>query len=283
MAEVANFGTIAVRARSNISDLVHLGLPASQLSRFTRISARSRNAARLSRALFFSFDDQRTAVIRVFIIALCLTPLLAISAPTVIVDAIPTGATLVNVATVRFPYSDLEADPKMVEAGINSAMSNALLLAKQQAVTYICLLSPALDAARSFTIEAAHAKLNLQVINPWFTIVLYRGGRTTTDRTTYHLGSADDRQTYVSMTFKKVSMPAGWTTDAWVYFNLSRIQDQASKAGATQVFLQSGGRGATSPVVIPGVRLPLMVFADETKLTAQWHAENASAIGVLSK
>jgi hypothetical protein len=223
-------------------------------------------------------------LIKTFLMALCLMPFLAVAAPTVIVDSVPTGAALFNVATVRLRYRDLDkVDSKEVEAGVASAISNAMQFADSNAVTYICLLSSAGDGARSYTIDAARSRLNLQQRDPSFVMVLYRGGRdtTTTDRITYSLDRADSNRKHVTMTFRMVSVPAEWTPAAWVYFNLSRIQDEALKTGATQVFLLSEGKGITSSVVIPGLKVPLMVFADETTISATWYVQNTSGVEAL--
>jgi hypothetical protein len=60
--------------------------------------------------------------------------------------------------------------------------------------------------------------------------------------------------------------PAGW-----VYFDLTRIQDEVLKAGSSTVFLQVDGVGTTSPVPIPGMKEPLMMYDGKTTFTATWY------------
>jgi hypothetical protein len=215
-----------------------------------------------------------------FLIALSwIMPVLASASPTVLVDSIPTGATFFNVATVRLPYHDLDnVDSKDVEAGISSAIANAMQFSEPNAVSYICLLSAAGDSVRSFAIDAGHPRLYLPQIDPSFIMILYRGGRDTTERITYSLKKAESYRKHITMTLKMVSVPTEWTTAAWVYFNLSKIQDEISKVGATQVFLESEGKGVTSPVIIPGLKDPLMVYTDKATISATWYVQNAHGI-----
>jgi hypothetical protein len=205
--------------------------------------------------------------------------MLAVAAPIVMIDAIPTGATLFNVAMVRFPYSDLDqVDSKKVETDIALATSNAMELAGHASVSYVCLLSSGGMSSRRFTIRSAHLSLNLPRINPSFVMLLFRGGRDPASPIRYFVGPADKQKPHVSMTFKRLMVPGDWSTAAWVYFNLSRIQDEASKAGATDVFLESDGRGATSTTVIPGTRDPLTVFAKDATLSATWYVRTGGGM-----
>jgi hypothetical protein len=220
-----------------------------------------------------------TVFMKGILMALCLLPILAAATPTIIVDSIPAGAAFFNLATVKPPYHDLdEVDSKEVEAGIALVISDAMQLSETNAITYICLLSAPGANTRSFKIDAAHSMLNLQRIDPSFVIVLYRGGHDTTDRIKYSLDGADSRRKRVTMTFDTASTPVEWTTAAWVYSTLSKIQDAVSKAGATQVFLSSTGKGITSPVLIPGMQDPLMVFTDEATISATWYVQNAHGV-----
>jgi hypothetical protein len=210
-------------------------------------------------------------------------PAFAGAAPSVMIDTIPSGGALFNLATVRLSYRDLdEVDAREVQAKIVSAILNAKQMAEQNAIKYICLLSTP-GADRSFVIAEGHKELNLSRTNPSFTMLLYRGGNDTTGPITYSLDKVDSQREHAGVTLKKMAVPAGWTTVAWVYFNLSRIQDAAAKAGATRVFLESRGKGAVSPIVIPGVSNSFMVFDDDTTISATWDVPNTPEVHALPK
>ena len=208
-------------------------------------------------------------------IILFLFPVLAAAAPSILVNAVPTGATLFDYSKVEVPFPDLEkAASGEVEAGLASAIAGVIPFAEQNGVTHICLLSAAGENGRSYAIVGAQAKLHLQAKNASFVIVLYRGGGNAPAPLTYSLAKPDSNRKSASMSIKKVEVPDGWNAEAWLYFNLPKIQAEAAKVGAAQVFLQTSGTGPASPVIIPGVKEPLMVFPDQTILSATWYIGN---------
>ena len=147
---------------------------------------------------------------RALLAAFFLMPILAIAAPSVLVDAIPTGAMFFNYATVKVPIADLEkADPKEVEAGLDSSIKSAMQFAEQNGVSYISVFSAAGENARSFMIKLANAKLRLQMKNPSFVIVLYREGGNTQGHLTYSLEIPDPHRCHVTMSIEKIAVPEG--------------------------------------------------------------------------
>lgn len=201
-----------------------------------------------------------------------LVPVLAHAAPAVMVDAVPSGGVFVNYATIQVPIKNLEkAESREVEAGLASLVAQLTSFAEQNGVTHICLLSSAAERTRGFMIEAAQAQLQLKTSDAYLVAVLYRNGVGSPAKVTFVTENPDPRKNPQYIRIKKVAVPEGWTSDAWVYFNLPRIQDEALKAGATQIFLTATGKGARSAVIIPGAKVPLEVYAQDLEIQASWY------------
>ena len=221
---------------------------------------------------------------KALLVSLCLIPALAAAVPTVLVDAVPTGASFFNYATVQVPIPNLEkADPKVVEAGLASSISGVMTFAEKNGVTHICVISTGGDSAKSYQVGATGAKLKLQTINPSFVILLYREGSDDQFRFAYSLDRPDPNIPHMSIQIKKVEVPNGYTTAAWFYFNLSKIQQKALKDGATTIFIQSSGKGAKSTVIVPGVNTPLNVFDEESVISASWYVGNDKTTKAMPK
>lgn len=201
-----------------------------------------------------------------------------------LVDAVPTGATLFNLATIHVPIPDLEnVDPKVVEAGLASSISGVMPFAERNRVTHICMLSAGGGNAKAYLVGIAGTKLRLQTKNPSFVILFYCEGRDDHVRFTYSLESPDPNIPHKSIQIRKVSMPVGWTTEAWFYFNLSKIQQKALKDGSTSIFIQASGKGANSSVIVPGVDTPLTVFEEESVISAAWYVKVENSTQATSK
>lgn len=195
----------------------------------------------------------------------------------VLVDAIPSGAMFVGASPFRLPFQDAGSqDPKSIEIGMSSAISGILQSAAQQGFSYICLLSAPGDDPVDVFLPAANAKLKLRRTKTSVTVVFYKGGEATTTPISFAAGQLDARKPHVSMKFEKISVPPGITTSGWIYFNLSRIQAEAAKAGTYVAILQTEGTGAVTQVAIPGMKEPLMVHEDKPTLTASWYIDAAA-------
>jgi hypothetical protein len=205
---------------------------------------------------------------------LFLFPVLAMAAPRILVDAVPTGAMLFNYSTIKVPFPDLEkVEAKEVESALAEVIAGVIPFAQQNGVTYVCLLSAAGERGSSYAVVGAQEKLSLRAKDGSFVIVLYQDGRNPSKHVTYSLAKPDGARKTGGFSIDKVSVPDGWTTESWLYFNLPRIQAEAMKDGATQIFLQTTGKGTPSPVVIPGVKEPLMMFPDHTAISASWYIQ----------
>jgi hypothetical protein len=194
----------------------------------------------------------------------------------VLVDAIPSEAMFVGSSPFRLPFQDAESqDPKSIEIGMSSAISGILQSTAQQGFSYICLLSAPGDDPVEVLIPAANAKLKLRRTKTSVTVVFYKGGAAATTPVSFSAGQLDASKPHVSLRCKKISVPPGITTSGWIYFNLSRIQAEAAKAGSHVAMLQTEGTGAVTQVAIPGMKEPLMVHEDQTTLTASWYIDAA--------
>jgi len=202
-------------------------------------------------------------------LVLCLSGLMG-AHPTVLIDAIPSAGTFLGMSPIALPFKDAGTeDPKLIGEGLNAAISRLLPGAEQRGMSFVCLLSPAGDDPIHVFIAAALADLNLSRTNTSVTVLFYRGGHQSLTPPKYSLGKPPTKGT-VNMNIKKISVPAGVTTAGWMYFNLSRFQAEAEKAGSPVIFLQSAGTGKSVPVVIPGLKEPLMAFDDDATFGGTW-------------
>jgi len=202
-------------------------------------------------------------------LVLCLPGLMG-AHPTVLIDAIPAAGTFLGMSPIGLPFKDAgTADPKMIGEGLNAAISRLLPGAEQRGMSFICLLSPSGDDPIRVFIAAALTELSLSRTNTSVTVLFYRGGQESLTPPKYSLGTPPKKGT-VNMNVKKISVPQGVTTAGWMYLNLSRFQAEAEKAGSPIIFLQSGGTGKSAPVVIPGLKEPLMAFDDDATFGGTW-------------
>lgn len=208
------------------------------------------------------------------VILLLAAPLWARADATVLVNAIPSGAAFYGVTAVGMPFHDAEsANPKDIGAGLSHAVASMIPAATQNGITFICLISSPGDNPVEAFIEPANAVLRLRRKNSTLSVVFFRGGATPTLPMIYTAGSPDPKRPNVSAQVKKIAVPPGVTTAGWVYFNLTRVQETADKAGAPEIFLKIGGTGASSPIAIPGMKEPMMVYEDAATLTEAWYTK----------
>jgi hypothetical protein len=209
-----------------------------------------------------------------FMVLVCL--LLAVpcafASQTVLVDALPNGGTFVNIARIDVPLKDVSAvEASEVEAGLASVLSSVMTFAEANGVTHVSLLSLAPGSSRSYAIPSASKRLILPEKNPSFLMVLYRGG-SEPSAISYSLGKPQPKRTVETISVSKVSVPEGWTTEAWIYFNLPRLQRDAVAAGSKELFLSSSGKGQQIPVIVPGLGEPWMVYSEGTVISASWYS-----------
>ncbi len=169
------------------------------------------------------------------------------------------------------------ADRQQVEEALNRTLSDLLVKAEPQGINYICLMSQPGDHPVHLYVLSALADLELSQTNSAVTVLFYRGGIQSLKPVQYSVGTPPAGTAMVSMTFKKISAPKGITTLGWIYFNLSRVQAEAEKAGSKVLFLKSSGTGASKPVAIPGLKETILAFDDNATLTASWAMDPATA------
>jgi hypothetical protein len=203
---------------------------------------------------------------------LLLAPGVALADAKVLVDAIPSDGVLFGVSPVGMPFRDAEtADPKAIGEGLSAAVSGMIPGATQRGISYICLLSSPGDNPVEAFIKPANATLRLRRRNTTLTAVFFTGGSLSPLPMIFVAGAPAPGKPSVSEQFKKIIVPPGVTTAGWVYFNLTRVLRSADKAAAAEVFLKMEGGGASSPMAIPGMKEPMMVFEDHATLTAAWY------------
>ena len=191
--------------------------------------------------------------------------------PKVLVNAIPTGAMFAGVTPLGLPFTDAEKeDPTTIERGLNEAIARMLPGATRQGFTYVCLLTAPGDQPIEIPIAAAKATLGLSRSKTSIVVLFYNGGHDATYPTSYSTGELDSKTPHVSTSFEKIAVPPGGSTAGWVYFNLSRVQAEAERAKSQTIFLTASGTGVTVPVPIPGMKQPLMVADDKSKLSVSW-------------
>jgi hypothetical protein len=196
----------------------------------------------------------------------------AFASPAVLVDALPNGGTFVNIARIDVPLKDLsKVEASEVEAGLASVLSSVMPFAEANGVTHVSLLSAALGSSRAYSIPSASKRLILPEKNPSFLIVLYRDG-SEPSAISYSLGKPQPERTIETISVSKVAIPEGWTTETWIYFNLPKLQRDASAAGSTELFLSSSGKGQQIPVIVPGLGEPWMVYSEDTVISASWYS-----------
>jgi hypothetical protein len=194
--------------------------------------------------------------------------------PTVLIDAIPAAGTFIGLSPIGLPFKDAgTANPKVLKEGLNGAISRMLSDGERKGVSFICLLSPSSDDPVPVFILAALGELKLSRTNTSITVLFYRGGHESLHPPAYTLAAPPAGKAKVSMNIKKISVPSGVTTAGWMYFNLSRMQAEAEKAGSPFIFLQSGGTGKSVPVIIPGLKEPLMAYDDDATFGGSWYMD----------
>jgi hypothetical protein len=209
---------------------------------------------------------------KLFALSILCVPGFALAEPTVLVDAIPTGGAFLGTSPIGLPFRDAEkADKVAVGQGLSAAVANLFPSADKNGISYICLLtSPGENPVEVF-VAPAKANLRLSRKNTSVMAVFYRGGSIPLAPFVYSTGKPEAKRPTISVKFQKISVPPGVTTAGWVYFDLARIQAEVLKAGANTAFLQVDGEGTTSPVAIPGLKAPLLVFEGKTTFTAAWY------------
>ena len=216
----------------------------------------------------------QTLMRRMFRLALPLAmfPAALVAQPAVLVDAIPTGGAFLGASPIGMPFHDAEkTDIAAIGPGLSSAVAGILQTAEKNGISYICLLSTPGDNPIEVFIAPAKAELKLARKNTQVMAVFFRGGSLAPTPVVYTTGRPDPKKALVSVKFQKISVPEGVTTAGWVYFDLTRVQAEALKAGSPTVFLQVDGAGPVSPVPIPGMKDPLMMFDGRTTFTASWY------------
>ncbi len=211
---------------------------------------------------------------RFFLALTFLIPGLLFAEPVVLVDAVPTGAMFLGVTPIRLAFQDaISAKPKEITEGLNSAIANILPAAAQQGMSFICLLSSPGDDPIKIHIDAAKTDLKLSRTHTAVFALFYRDGHKPKTKLKYSFGSPEKKTAQASADFKKISLPPGGSTAGWIYFNLPRIQQEAEKSKSPFVFLKSSGAGTAVPVIIPGLKEPLMVPDDQSIFTASWYID----------
>lgn len=198
-------------------------------------------------------------------------PAILVAQPTVLIDAIPTGAAFAGVTPLRLPFQDAaKENPPRIEQGLNGAMNGFLPGAAQQGFSFICLLSAPGDHPIEIPIAAAHAKLKLSRTNTAVFVLFYRGGREATVPVTYSTETPTEKKGTVSTTIRLISAPPGGSVAGRIYFNLPRIQAEAEKGKTHTVFVQTNGEGPITAIPIPGLKEPLRVHERNVTFNATW-------------
>jgi hypothetical protein len=209
---------------------------------------------------------------RGFVLLLLFAPGLALADATVLVNAIPSGAGFFGMTPVGLPFRDAEtANPKDIAAGLSAAAAGMIPGATQRGISFICLISSPGDNPVEAFISPASATLKLRRRNTTLSAVFFTGGSVAPLPMIYVAGAPEPKKSSVSAKFQKIAVPQGVTTAGWIYFNLTRVQQSADKAAAAEVFLKIEGSGPSSPVSIPGMKEPMMVYEDHAALTAAWY------------
>ena len=196
--------------------------------------------------------------------------------PIILVDSIPSDAVLfIQEGDVKLPPEKLKTmSDAEVEKELASLISSQMMpFAKENHVRFVCLLPVKGKNVRAFSISGSEKKLMLSLQNPAFAVVLYQGGHVEKSRISYSTGKPSAKRSTTSASFQKIALPPDMPVSLWVYFNLTRIQDWAAKAGSSEVFLKSSGAGKTTPVIIPGMKEPLHVFVNDSVITATWYVD----------
>jgi hypothetical protein len=209
---------------------------------------------------------------RGFVLLLLFAPGLALADAAVLVNSIPSGAGFFGMTPVGLPFRDAgTANPKDIGVGLSAAVAHMIPGATQSGITFICLLSSPGDNPVEAFISPANATLRLRRRNTTLSAVFFTGGSLDPLPMVYVAGDPAPKRPSVSAKFQKIAVPPGVTTAGWVYFNLTRVQQIADKASAAEVFLRIEGSGTSSPISIPGMKEPMMVFEDHAALTAAWY------------
>ncbi len=194
--------------------------------------------------------------------------------PTVLVDAVPSGGMFLGVSPVGLPFKDADSfNPKDIGTGLSGAVAHMIPGAAQKGISFICLLSSPGDKPVEVFISPANATLRLRRKNTTLSAVFFSGGRNPLLPMIFVAGAPDPKKPNVSAQFEKIAVPPGVTTVGWIYFNLTRIQDSAEKAGSPVAFLKIAGKGSSSPIAIPGMKEPMMAFDEKATLTGAWYTK----------
>ncbi|MEO6994224.1 MAG: hypothetical protein ABI273_11380 [Lacunisphaera sp.] len=254
----------------SIVAFVHAQKKYSRPNRAAPRRNRSRQGAVIHRDVgqcFFQFMRLKYPTIFWLICA----PLVLWAQPRVLVNSIPTAASFAGVTPLRLPFADAQTqDPKEIEAGLNQAIAGLLPSLEQQGYSYICLLSAAGDQPIEVPIAAAKAKLALSRKGTAIEVLFYRGGHEAANPASYLVGTPPSKTAHLSLSIKKISVPAGGSTAGWVYYNLTRVQADAEKAKSQTIFISASGSGPVVAVPIPGMKDALMVPDEKSTLDLSW-------------
>jgi hypothetical protein len=211
---------------------------------------------------------------RRFIPFVLFLPGFLLAEPIVLVDAIPTGGIFLGASPIGLPFRDAEkVDRAEIGQGLSAAVTGLFSSAAQNGISYICLLTAPGDNPIEVFISPAKATLKLRRKSTSVMAVFYRGGTLAPAPILFTTGSPEPAKATVSVKFDKISVPPGVTTAGWVYFDLTRVQAEVVKAGGKTAFLRVEGAGTVSPVPIPGMKEPLMMFEGKTTFTATWYMD----------
>lgn len=214
---------------------------------------------------------KRFIALTLLLLGSCGTPALFSAEPQILIDALPTGGMFFGATPVGLPFKDAaSANPKEIEEGLNGALASMIPGAKQRGLSFICLLSVPGEQPVEIPIVAAKKNLKLSRTNTSLLALFFTSGQAPSGRVTYALGSPEPGKPQASVTMRKVAVPQGVTTAGWVYYNLTRLQADVEKAGASLLLLAAAGSGPKTPVPIPGLKEPLLVPEENTSLTATW-------------
>lgn len=200
---------------------------------------------------------------------LMMFPLAAMAAPQILIDAVPSGVTLLGVSHLDAPSGDMEG----IKNGLPFVVDRLAAEAAKRGADYVCVLSTpgadAVDVPLSGTSKVLHTSLHGPLV-----LVFYRRGLATDpDKTdvTYTTEAPDPAIKASSVTLTKVSLPPGFPTTDWIYLNLPRIQQTALGQGAHKVFFGISGSGAVSQIRLPGIASTVPVPEEGTVLKASWY------------
>jgi hypothetical protein len=189
---------------------------------------------------------------------------------TFLVDAIPTGATVLGAGAGNFAYQDLDqVDPAVVKGDLAATVEQLKAMAAEKSASYVCLLSAYGNDTREYRFGASDMKIRLNAKHPQLYIAMFKDGSESMPHISYRTTGAP-AEPHVTYQVRKVSIPAGSNDALFLFFNLTRLQVDAAKAGASEIYIGVTGTGKTSTVALPGLSEPLTIYDGDMTITESW-------------